>query len=112
MRLITPWNFPLLIASWKIAPAIACGNTCVVKPAEQTSLTTLRLAELIAEAGVPAGVVNVITGGPDTGKAITEHPDVDKVSFTGSTEVGRAIVRASAATSSACRSSSAVTRRW
>jgi aldehyde dehydrogenase (NAD+)/betaine-aldehyde dehydrogenase len=94
--LITPWNFPLLIASWKIAPAIACGNTCVVKPAEQTSLTTLRLAELIAEAGVPAGVVNVVTGGPETGKAITEHPDIDKVSFTGSTEVGRAIVRASA----------------
>ncbi|MBL1102011.1 aldehyde dehydrogenase family protein [Streptomyces sp. 205] len=94
--LITPWNFPLMIASWKLAPALACANTVVIKPAEQTPLTTLRLAELIQHAGVPAGVVNVLTGGPRTGQALVAHPDVDKVSFTGSTEVGREIVRASA----------------
>ncbi|MGH3628931.1 MAG: aldehyde dehydrogenase family protein [Sciscionella sp.] len=94
--LITPWNFPLLIAAWKLAPALACGNTVVLKPAEQTPLTALRLAELMLEAGVPAGVVNVVTGGPEVGQAIVEHDGVDKVSFTGSTEVGRAIVRASA----------------
>lgn len=94
--LIVPWNFPLMIAAWKLAPALACANTCVVKPAEQTSLTTLRLAALIAEAGVPEGVVNVVTGGPEVGAAIAEHPGIDKVSFTGSTEVGRAIVRAAA----------------
>ncbi|PXY29302.1 betaine-aldehyde dehydrogenase [Prauserella coralliicola] len=94
--LITPWNFPLMIASWKLAPALACGNTVVLKPAEQTPLTTLRLAELMIEAGVPAGVLNVLTGGPATGKALVAHPDVDKVSFTGSTDVGREIVRASA----------------
>jgi acyl-CoA reductase-like NAD-dependent aldehyde dehydrogenase len=94
--LITPWNFPLMIASWKIAPALACGNTVVVKPAEQTPLTTLRLGELIAEAGVPAGVVNILTGGPEVGRRLVEHSDVDKVSFTGSTAVGREIVRAAA----------------
>lgn len=94
--LITPWNFPLMIASWKLAPALACANTAVVKPAEQTPLTTLRLAELIQRAGVPAGVVNVLTGGPRVGQALVAHADVDKVSFTGSTEVGRDIVRASA----------------
>ena len=94
--LITPWNFPLLIASWKIAPALACGNTVVVKPAEQTPMTTVRLVELCEEAGIPAGVVNLLTGGPETGRALIEHPGVDKVSFTGSTEVGREIVRASA----------------
>jgi acyl-CoA reductase-like NAD-dependent aldehyde dehydrogenase len=94
--LIVPWNFPLMITSWKLAPALACANTCVVKPAEQTPLTAMRLAELIAEAGVPEGVVNVVTGGPDTGAAIAEHPGIDKVSFTGSTEVGRSIVRAAA----------------
>jgi aldehyde dehydrogenase (NAD+)/betaine-aldehyde dehydrogenase len=94
--LIIPWNFPLMIAAWKIAPALACANTCVVKPAEQTPLTALRLAELIAEAGIPEGVVEVVTGGPAAGAAIAEHPDIDKVSFTGSTEVGRSIVRASA----------------
>lgn len=93
--LITPWNFPLLIASWKIAPALACGNTCVVKPAEQTPLTTVRLAQILEDAGVPAGVVNVVTGGPAAGAALADHGDVDKISFTGSTEVGRAIVRAS-----------------
>ena len=94
--LIIPWNFPLMIAAWKLAPALACGNTCVVKPAEQTPLTALRLAELIAEAGVPEGVVNVVTGGPAVGAAIAEHPGVDKVSFTGSTEVGRSVIRAAA----------------
>jgi aldehyde dehydrogenase (NAD+)/betaine-aldehyde dehydrogenase len=90
--LITPWNFPLMIATWKIAPALACGNTVIVKPAEQTPMTTARLVELCQQAGVPAGVVNLLTGGP----ALVEHPGVDKVSFTGSTETGRAIVRASA----------------
>ena len=94
--LIVPWNFPLMIATWKLAPALACGNTCVVKPAEQTPLTALRLAELIAEAGVPEDVVNVVTGGPAVGAAIAEHPGIDKVSFTGSTEVGRSIIRAAA----------------
>jgi len=94
--LIVPWNFPLMIAAWKLAPALACGNTCVLKPAEQTPLTALRLAELIADAGVPEGVVNVVVGGPEVGAAIAEHAGVDKVSFTGSTEVGRSIVRAAA----------------
>jgi acyl-CoA reductase-like NAD-dependent aldehyde dehydrogenase len=94
--LIIPWNFPLLITAWKVAPALACGNTCVVKPAEQTPLTALRLAELIAEAGVPDGVVEIVTGGPDAGAALAAHPGVDKISFTGSTEVGRSIVEASA----------------
>ena len=94
--LIIPWNFPLLIAAWKLAPALACANTCVVKPAEQTPLTALRLAELIAEAGIPDGVVEVVTGGPAAGAALAEHPDVDKISFTGSTEVGRSVIRASA----------------
>src|SRR4051812_17997144 len=94
--LIIPWNFPLMITAWKLAPALACGNTCVVKPAEQTPLTALRLAELIREAGVPDGVVEVVTGGPTAGAALAEHPDVGKISFTGSTDVGRSIVRASA----------------
>ncbi|MBX6390626.1 MAG: aldehyde dehydrogenase [Frankia sp.] len=94
--LITPWNFPLAIAVWKLAPALATGNTVVLKPAEQTPLTTLRLGQLLLDAGVPAGVVNVVTGGPEVGKALVNHPGVDKVSFTGSTEVGREIVRASA----------------
>jgi aldehyde dehydrogenase (NAD+) len=91
--LITPWNFPTTIAAWKIAPALACGNTAVVKPAEQTPLTTIRMAELMQQAGIPDGVINVVTGGPEVGKALTTHDDVDKVSFTGSTEVGREIVR-------------------
>ena len=94
--LIVPWNFPLLIAAWKIAPALACANTCVVKPAEQTPLTALRLGELIAEAGMPHGVVEIVTGGPAAGAALADHPDVDKISFTGSTEVGRSIMRAAA----------------
>jgi len=89
--LITPWNFPLMIAAWKLAPALVTGNTVVLKPAEQTPLSTLRLAELCMEAGVPAGVINVVTGGPEVGKAIVRHPQVAKISFTGSTEVGREI---------------------
>nr|WP_305080889.1 aldehyde dehydrogenase family protein [Pseudonocardia terrae] len=89
--LITPWNFPLMIAVWKLAPALATGNTVVIKPAEQTPLSTLRLAELIEQAGDPAGVVNVVTGGPEVGKALVRHPKVAKISFTGSTEVGREI---------------------
>ena len=89
--LITPWNFPLMIAAWKLAPALVTGNTVVMKPAEQTPLSTLRLAELCLEAGVPSGVVNVVTGGPEVGRAIVRHPKVAKISFTGSTEVGREI---------------------
>lgn len=94
--LIIPWNYPLIMAAWKIAPALACGNTAVLKPAEQTPLTALRFAELCLEAGVPEGVVNVVTGfGPEAGAALAEHADVDKVAFTGSTEVGRKILHAS-----------------
>ncbi|WP_054055826.1 aldehyde dehydrogenase [Alloactinosynnema sp. L-07] len=89
--LIAPWNFPLMIMAWKLAPALACGNTAVIKPAEQTPLTTVRLVELCAEAGVPRGVVNLLTGGPETGAAMVAHPGVDKVSFTGSTSVGARI---------------------
>jgi aldehyde dehydrogenase (NAD+)/betaine-aldehyde dehydrogenase len=94
--LIIPWNFPLLITAWKIAPALACGCTAVVKPAEQTPMTAMRLGELIREAGVPEGVVEIVTGGPAVGAAIAEHPHIDKVSFTGSTEVGRSIIHAAA----------------
>ena len=94
---IIPWNFPLLMAAWKLGPALTTGNTVVLKPAEQTPLTALRLAGLIAEAGVPEGVVNVVTGfGETAGAALAAHPDVDKVAFTGSTEVGRLIVQAAA----------------
>jgi phenylacetaldehyde dehydrogenase len=94
---IIPWNFPLLMAAWKIAPALATGNTVVLKPAEQTPLTALKLAELIAAAGVPAGAVNVVTGfGETAGAALAAHPHVDKVAFTGSTEVGKLIVHAAA----------------
>jgi len=95
---IIPWNFPLLMAAWKLAPALACGNTVVLKPAETTSLTALLLAEIIAEADLPPGVVNIVTGGGATGAALSAHTGVDKVAFTGSTEVGRAIRRATAAT--------------
>ncbi len=94
---IIPWNFPLLMAAWKLAPALATGCTVVLKPAEQTSLTALRLAELIAEAGLPDGVVNVVTGfGETAGGALAAHHDVDKVAFTGSTDVGKLIVHAAA----------------
>jgi len=95
---IIPWNFPLLMAAWKLGPALAAGNCVVLKPAEQTPLTALRLAELIAEAGMPAGVVNVVPGfGETAGAALSAHNDVDKVAFTGSTAVGKLIVAASAA---------------
>jgi aldehyde dehydrogenase (NAD+) len=93
---ITPWNFPLVIASWKLAPALACGNTVVHKPAEESPLSALRLAELALEAGVPPGVFNVVTGEAEAGAALAAHDDVDKISFTGSTEVGREIQRAAA----------------
>ena len=96
--LIIPWNFPLLLASWKLGPALACGNTIVLKPAEQTPLTALRFGELAIEAGVPAGVLNIVTGGPETGKAIVRHPGIDKIAFTGSTAVGKEIMRSSADT--------------
>ncbi len=92
--LIVPWNAPLAMAAQKIAPALAAGCTCVVKPAEETPLTALRLGELLLEAGVPPGVVNIVTGFGVAGAALAAHPDVDKVSFTGSTEVGRLIVQA------------------
>ena len=92
---IIPWNFPLLMASWKLAPALACGNVSILKPAEQTPLTALRLGELIMEAGVPDGVVNILPGfGPGAGSAIAAHMGIDKVAFTGSTEVGREIMKA------------------
>jgi phenylacetaldehyde dehydrogenase len=95
--LIIPWNFPLLMAAWKLAPALAAGCSCVLKPAEETPLTALRLVELILEAGVPPGVVNLVTGyGHVAGGALAAHDGVDKVAFTGSTEVGRLIVRAAA----------------
>jgi phenylacetaldehyde dehydrogenase len=94
---IIPWNFPLLMAAWKLAPALATGNTVVLKPAEQTPLSALRLAGLIAEAGIPDGVVNVVTGfGETAGAALAAHDDVDKIAFTGSTEVGKLIVQAAA----------------
>ena len=93
---IIPWNFPLVMAVWKVAPALAFGNTIVLKPAEQTPLTALRLAEICLEAGVPDGVVNVVTGfGEEAGRALAQHEDVDKIAFTGSTEVGRKILHAS-----------------
>jgi len=95
---IVPWNFPLLIAAWKIAPALACGNTVVLKPAETTPLTALLLAQVCAEADLPPGVLNVVTGDARTGMALAEHPDVDKLTFTGSTEVGKQITRATAGT--------------
>jgi aldehyde dehydrogenase (NAD+) len=95
---IIPWNFPLLMAAWKIAPALACGNTVVLKPAETTPLSALVLAEIIAEADLPPGVVNILAGGPSIGQAIVEHDGVDKIAFTGSTEVGKIIQRAVAGT--------------
>ncbi len=94
---IIPWNFPLLMQAWKLAPALACGNTVVLKSAEQTPLTALRIGELIVEAGFPEGVVNILSGyGPTAGGAISSHMDVDKVAFTGSTEVGKIIMKAAA----------------
>jgi aldehyde dehydrogenase (NAD+) len=95
---VIPWNFPMLMLAWKIAPALACGNTVVLKPAETTPLTALAFAEICQQADLPPGVVNIVTGAGDTGRAIVEHPGVDKVAFTGSTEVGRAIAKAVAGT--------------
>lgn len=95
---IIPWNFPLLMAAWKIAPALATGNTVVLKPAETTPLTALKLAEVIQEAGLPEGVVNIITGAGATGAALVNHPDLNKIAFTGSTDVGKLIQRAIAGT--------------
>ncbi|MFI7590059.1 aldehyde dehydrogenase family protein [Micromonospora sp. NPDC049359] len=95
---VIPWNFPLLMLAWKIAPALAAGNTVVLKPAETTPLTALLFAEICQQADLPAGVVNIVTGAGDTGRALVEHPGVDKVAFTGSTGVGRAIARSVAGT--------------
>jgi aldehyde dehydrogenase (NAD+) len=95
---IIPWNFPMLMAAWKLAPALACGNTCVLKPAETTPLTALRLAEIIQETGLPPGVVNIVTGDGRTGAALVNHPGVHKIAFTGSTEVGKKIAKATAGT--------------
>ena len=96
---IVPWNFPLLLASWKVAPALACGNTVIVKPATQTPLTALALADLANEAGIPPGVINVITGqGRDIGPAIVGHPGIDKIAFTGDTKTGKEIMRGAADT--------------
>ena len=95
---VIPWNFPLLMAAWKLAPALACGNTVVLKPAETTPLTALKLAEVIRDADLPPGVVNIVTGAGATGAAIVEHPGVDKIAFTGSTAVGKIIMRALAGT--------------
>jgi aldehyde dehydrogenase (NAD+) len=91
---ITPWNFPMLMIAWKLAPALAAGNTVVLKPAETTSLTALKLVEILQEAELPDGVVNIVTGYGDTGAAIVNHPDVDKIAFTGSTQVGKIIQNA------------------
>jgi aldehyde dehydrogenase (NAD+) len=93
---IIPWNFPLLMLAWKIAPALATGNTVVLKPAEFTPLTALAFAEICQEIGLPPGVVNIVTGDGSTGEALVTHQDVDKIAFTGSTEVGRAIRKATA----------------
>src|SRR5471032_1582971 len=95
---IIPWNFPLLMAAWKIAPALACGITVVLKPAETTSITALRLAQIFQEASLPDGVVNIVTGAAATGAAIVNHPNIDKIAFTGSTEVGKRIAQAVAGT--------------
>jgi aldehyde dehydrogenase (NAD+) len=94
---IIPWNFPVLMAAWKIAPALACGNTVVLKPAETTPLTALRLAEIFAEVGLPPGVVNVVTGDGSTGAALVKHPDINKIAFTGSTDVGKRIAKSASA---------------
>jgi len=96
--MIVPWNFPLLLASWKVGPALACGNTIVWKPASQTSLTTLRFGKLAIEAGVPAGVINIVTGPGEVGRTMVKHPGIDKIAFTGSTAVGQEIMRSAADT--------------
>ncbi len=95
---IIPWNFPLLMAAWKLAPALACGNTCVLKPAETTSITAMHLAEIFQQAELPDGVVNIVTGAGETGRALVEHGDVNKIAFTGSTDVGKRILQSIAGT--------------
>ena len=95
---IIPWNFPLLMAAWKLAPALAAGNTCVLKPAETTSITAMHLAEIFQQAELPDGVVNIITGAGQTGKALVDHPDINKIAFTGSTSVGKLLTQAVAGT--------------
>ncbi len=95
---VIPWNFPLLMLAWKVAPALACGNTVVLKPAETTPLTALLFAEICQQADLPPGVVNIVTGAGETGRVLVEHPGVDKVAFTGSTEVGKMIARSTAGT--------------
>ena len=95
---VIPWNFPLLMLAWKIAPALACGNTVVIKPAETTPLSALHFAEILQQAELPPGVVNILTGAGETGRLLVTHADVDKVAFTGSTEVGKEIARSVAGT--------------
>src|SRR5688500_13761047 len=95
---IIPWNFPLLMAAWKLAPAICAGCTMVLKPAEQTPITILELAESFTAAGLPSGVVNIVTGTGTTGASLVAHPQVDKIAFTGSAEVGKTIMRSAAET--------------
>jgi aldehyde dehydrogenase (NAD+) len=116
---VIPWNFPLLMAAWKLAPALACGNTVVLKPAETTPLTALVLAEIIQQADLPPGVVNILPGAGDVGATLVEHPGIDKVAFTGSTEVGRSIQSALAGTKKKLtlelarpRTSCSTTPRW
>src|SRR4029077_5568396 len=98
VAMIVPWNFPLLLASWKLGPALACGNTVVWKPASQTSLTALRFGELAVEGGGPAGVLKIVTGPGEVGRAMVKHPGIDKIAFTGSPEVGKGIMRGAADT--------------
>src|ERR1700689_1498405 len=101
--MITPWNFPMAIPSWKLFPALVCGNTCVIKPAEDTPLSTFNLVELLLEAGLPDGVVNIVTGfGPDAGAPLVEHPGVRAISFTGSSEVGRIVGQTAAGNFKPC----------
>ena len=95
---IIPWNFPLLMAAWKLAPALACGNTCVLKPAETTSISAMHLAEILQQAELPDGVVNIITGAGETGRALVDHKEVNKIAFTGSTDVGKRIAQSIAGT--------------
>jgi alpha-ketoglutaric semialdehyde dehydrogenase len=101
--MITPWNFPMAIPSWKLFPALVCGNTCVIKPAEDTPLSTFNLVELLLEAGLPEGVVNIVTGfGPDAGAPLVSHPEVNAISFTGSSEVGRIVGQTAAGNFKPC----------
>ena len=102
--MITPWNFPMAVPSWKIMPALICGNTAVIKPAEDTPLSTYNLVQVLSEAGLPRGVVNVVNGaGPEAGGPLVRHPKIDAISFTGSTEVGRIVAEATAPSFKPCR---------